>query len=50
MKFTAEQIAQVLQGTIEGNPKVEVNNFAKIEEGTTGALSFLADTRYESYL
>jgi UDP-3-O-[3-hydroxymyristoyl] glucosamine N-acyltransferase len=46
MTFTAQQIAALIQGTIEGNPEAEINTFAKIEEGTPGALSFLANPKY----
>lgn len=50
MKFSAEQIAGMLNGTIEGDASVEVNALAKIEEGFTGALSFLANPKYEEYI
>ena len=42
MKFTASQIAGILEGDIVGNPDVEVYKLSKIEEGTEGALTFLA--------
>ena len=41
MKFTAAQIAGILEGTVEGNPEVEVSKLAKIEEGTKDLLPFL---------
>lgn len=50
MQFTAEQIASLLNGTIEGDGQVVVSQLAKIEEGTTGCLSFLANAKYEHYL
>lgn len=50
MKFSAEQIAGMLNGTIEGDSSVEVNSLAKIEEGVQGALSFLANPKYEEYI
>lgn len=50
MKFTAKQIAELLNGRIEGNPEASVQTFAKIEEGVEGAISFLANPRYEHYL
>ena len=50
MEFTAQQIADFLQGRVEGNPQSIVNTFAKIEEGRPGALSFLANSHYEHYL
>lgn len=40
----------MLNGTVEGDPLVAVNHLAKIEEGGTGSLSFLANPKYEQYL
>lgn len=50
MEFTASAIAGFLKGEIEGNPEVKVNTIAKIEEGHEGALSFLANPKYEHYI
>ena len=50
MKFTAYQIAGILEGDIEGNPEVEVFKLSKIEEGTEGSLTFLANPKYTSYI
>jgi UDP-3-O-[3-hydroxymyristoyl] glucosamine N-acyltransferase len=50
MEFTAAAIAGFLKGEIIGNPDVKVKNVAKIEEGYDGALSFLANPKYEHYL
>ncbi len=50
MKFKASQIAEILQGEIVGNPEVEVARLSKIEEGTQGSLTFLANPKYQSYL
>src|ERR1700712_5520253 len=50
MQFTAQQIAGLLNGTVEGNPSAAVNQLAKIEEATEGSLSFLANPKYEQYL
>jgi UDP-3-O-[3-hydroxymyristoyl] glucosamine N-acyltransferase len=50
MEFTASVIAGFLKGEIEGNPEVKVNTIAKIEEGREGALSFLANPKYEHYI
>lgn len=50
MKFTANQIAGILEGEVEGNAQVEVSKLAKIEEGTTGSLTFLANPKYKQYL
>jgi UDP-3-O-[3-hydroxymyristoyl] glucosamine N-acyltransferase len=50
MEFTAATIAGFLKGEIEGNPDTIVNTVAKIEEGHQGALSFLANPRYEHFI
>ncbi len=50
MQFTAQQLATILQGSVEGDPNVVVSDFAKIEEGRSDALSFLANNKYEHYL
>lgn len=50
MQFTAQQIATLIQGRIEGNPDVAITRVAKIEEATEGSLSFVANPRYEEYL
>src|SRR3569833_559678 len=50
MQFTAQQIAQMLNGTVEGDPSVQVNQLGKIEEAEAGSLSFLANPKYEQYL
>jgi len=50
MEFNAATIAGFLKGEIEGDPEVKVNTVAKIEEGHSGALSFLANPKYEHYL
>lgn len=50
MEFSAKQIAELLQGRIEGNENVTVNTFAKIEEGKPGALSFLSNQKYTNYI
>lgn len=50
MKFTAEQIAGILEGDVEGNPDVEVSKLSKIEEGFEGSLTFLANPKYTHYI
>ncbi|WP_047546279.1 UDP-3-O-(3-hydroxymyristoyl)glucosamine N-acyltransferase [Psychroserpens sp. Hel_I_66] len=50
MNFTAEQIAGILEGDVVGNPDVEVSKLSKIEEGTEGSLTFLANPKYKSYI
>src|SRR3712207_871331 len=50
MEFTARQIAQLVQGRVEGDDNATVNTFAKIEEGVEGAISFLANEKYTHYI
>ncbi|MFZ4581644.1 MAG: UDP-3-O-(3-hydroxymyristoyl)glucosamine N-acyltransferase [Paludibacter sp.] len=50
MEFTAQQIADFLKGTIEGDSTVKVGDFSKIEEGKPGTLSFLANPKYSQYI
>ncbi|MEX1189386.1 MAG: UDP-3-O-(3-hydroxymyristoyl)glucosamine N-acyltransferase [Bacteroidia bacterium] len=50
MEFTAQQIADLLQGSIIGDPEVKVNRLAKIEEGEPGSLTFLANPKYEEFI
>lgn len=50
MKFTAQQIAGILEGDVVGNPDVEVSKLSKIEEGTEGSLTFLANPKYQPYI
>jgi UDP-3-O-[3-hydroxymyristoyl] glucosamine N-acyltransferase len=50
MQFTAAQIAQLIDGQIEGNPNAIVASFGKIEEAGVGQLSFLANPKYEDFL
>jgi len=50
MQFAAQEIAFILNGTVEGNPLVTVDQLAKIEEAGQGSLSFLANPKYEQFL
>ncbi len=50
MQFTAQQIATLIQGRLEGDPTTTVGNVAKIEEARRGDLCFLANLKYEEYL
>ena len=50
MKFSAKQIAEFIQGTIVGDENATVHTFAKIEEGIPGAISFLSNPKYTSYI
>jgi UDP-3-O-[3-hydroxymyristoyl] glucosamine N-acyltransferase len=50
MEFTAKQIAELIQGRVEGDENAAINSFAKIEEGTPGAISFLSNPKYTHYI
>ena len=50
MELTAKQLAEILRGTVEGDPEVRITTFAKIEHGKPGALSFYANPKYEQYV
>ncbi|NNE03499.1 MAG: UDP-3-O-(3-hydroxymyristoyl)glucosamine N-acyltransferase [Eudoraea sp.] len=50
MKFTASQIANILEGEVDGNPEVLVSKLAKIEEGVEGSLTFLANPKYTPFI
>ncbi len=50
LKFTAEQIAGILEGTVVGDPNIEVYKLSKIEEGTQGSLTFLSNLKYTPYI
>lgn len=50
MEFSAQQIADFLNGEVVGNKNIKVNNFSKIEEGKHGTLTFLANPKYTHYI
>ncbi len=50
MQFTAQQIATLLQGKLEGDPDARVSSVAKIEEAEEGSLCFISNSKYEEYL
>src|SRR5258706_4743346 len=50
MEYTAKQLSDLLGGTVEGNPEERVSRLSKIEEGTKGSLTFLANAKYEQHL
>ena len=50
MEFTAKQIADFIGGRVEGNEQTAVHTFAKIEEGKEGAITFLSNPKYTSYI
>lgn len=50
LQFSAQQIAMMIQGKVEGNAAVAVAQFGKIEEAKAGELTFLANPKYEEFL
>ena len=50
MEFTAKEIAEILGGTVEGDPQAKVTTFARIESGKSGAICFFANPKYENYV
>jgi UDP-3-O-[3-hydroxymyristoyl] glucosamine N-acyltransferase len=50
ISFTAQQIAILIQGRIEGEATAVVNQFGKIESAMPGEISFLANPKYEDFL
>ena len=50
MEFTAQQIADLLQGKVEGDAEIKVHDMSKIEEGEPGTITFLANDKYEEHI
>ena len=50
MEFKAKEIAEILGGTVDGNPEATVSTFARIEQGKPGAICFFANPKYEHYV
>lgn len=50
MEFKAKEIAEILGGTVEGNPEAKVTGFARIENGKPGTICFFANPKYEHYV
>ena len=50
MEFKAKEIAEILGGTVEGNPEAVVTTFARIESGKPGSICFFANPKYEQYV
>jgi UDP-3-O-[3-hydroxymyristoyl] glucosamine N-acyltransferase len=50
MQFSAEQIAAMLQGIVEGDSSIAVSGLSKIEDGRPGTLTFLANPKYTEYI
>ena len=50
MEFKAKEIADILKGTVVGDPEVRISTFARIESGKPGAVCFFANPKYEHYV
>lgn len=50
MEFSVDQIAEILDGTVEGDGNSTINSFGKIQDAGEGALSFLANDKYEQFI
>ena len=50
MELSLEQVAGLIEGKVEGEPKLKVNRLEKIEEATKGSIAFLANPKYTSYV
>ena len=50
MEFTINQIAEMLNGEVIGNPNICINQLTKIEEGRVHSLSFLSNPKYTEYI
>ena len=50
MKLIAHEIAEILDGVVEGNDQIYIDNLSKIENGKKNSLSFLGNPKYKKYL
>jgi len=50
MNFKAKDIAEMLEGIVEGDETVSVSTLSKIEEGAPGSISFLANPKYTHFI
>jgi len=50
MEFTVSQVAELLNGKVEGDGSIKVSRLDKIQEGKPGGISFLSNLKYEPYL
>lgn len=49
-EFTAERIAQALDGVVDGDKNAKIVRVSKIEEGREGSITFLANPKYTPYI
>ena len=50
MKFKAHQVADLVNGNVEGDDQISIDCLSKIENGQKGSLSFLGNPKYNKYL
>ncbi len=50
MQFTANELARMVKGTVEGDGNVRVWKPCKIEEGCEGGITFLGNPKYTHYI
>ena len=50
MNLTTKQIAEEINGTLEGDSEIQISQLSKIEEGMKGSISFLANPKYNDYI
>ena len=50
MRISVEQLASMVNGSVEGDAKAYIENYSKIEEATEGCLTFLANPKYTHYI
>jgi UDP-3-O-[3-hydroxymyristoyl] glucosamine N-acyltransferase len=50
MIYTIGKIAEILNGRVVGDSNFKISMLSKIEEGSKGSLSFLANEKYEDFL
>lgn len=50
MEFTIQQIAFLLGGEVRGNESLKINKLDKIQEAEEGAIAFLSNPKYESFI
>ena len=50
MNFTAGHIADQINGTVIGDRDIDIFNISKIEEGSKGSLTFLANPKYTEFI
>ena len=50
MEFSANDIATLLNGEVEGNGNIKVSNISKIDQSQPGTLTFLSNPTYTKYI